>query len=267
MVGNFLHHAHVKPLQQRHTLGEALLKVDFATHCACGDGFHLVAHTGTDCQLVDALGLDKRRVHIEADEAAAAAVHVVLLERHVEAQLIADAHKLGLHRLLVDRIATHRKFDTGALWSFAVVGDGNTARETLDVVDVQPLLSHNATDGGNLLRSDFPAENGDDIAVFALQAHPFLVIVDGDRGVVDAHAHFCGFEKQFLHDFAAEVAGGLEKNAQRKAVVNVALTDIKNCGAEFSKNAGEGGSHTRLVVAGNADQNYFVFIVTHKLRY
>ena len=79
VFGNVLHHRDIEPLQQGDAPCETLLEVNLAAHGTLGDG----AHLGTDAvalgQFVDTLGLDERGVHVEADESAHAAVHVVLL--------------------------------------------------------------------------------------------------------------------------------------------------------------------------------------------
>ena len=97
------------------------------------------------------------------------------------------------------------------------------------------------------------AQNGDDVSVFALHAHPLSVVVDSDRGVVDVHAHFGGFEKKFFHDLAAQAVGGLKQDAKRQAMVNVALTDVENRAIESAKYAGQCRRYARFVVPGYAD--------------
>ena len=79
-LGDVLHHAHVEPLEQCHSLLETLLEVNLSSHCPLGDFLHFVAHSGSYRQFVDTLRLDERGVHIKADESAHAAEHVVALQ-------------------------------------------------------------------------------------------------------------------------------------------------------------------------------------------
>ena len=106
MFGNILHHAHVEPFQQGHTPGKALLEVDLSTHGTLCDGPYL----GTDAvalrQFVNTLGLYQRGIHIETDQAAHAAEHIILLEREVDLHLLRKFHELRLHLLTVGRFAT-----------------------------------------------------------------------------------------------------------------------------------------------------------------
>ena len=113
MLGDILHHRSIEPFEQTHTTGKTLAEVDFAAHCFFGDFAHLIAHTGAFGQLVDALGLNQCGIHIEAYQAAAAAVHCVFLKGDIEAFTRGDFHESALHFVAVDRSAAHRKLDAG----------------------------------------------------------------------------------------------------------------------------------------------------------
>ena len=76
-MGDLLHDRDLESLEQGHAFGEAFAEVDLSPHGAFGDGAHLGADAGPFGQFVDHLGLDERGVHVEADQAAAAAVDVV----------------------------------------------------------------------------------------------------------------------------------------------------------------------------------------------
>ncbi len=66
VLGNLAHHALVEPFEQSHALAETFAEINLSAHGAFGDGFYLIAYTGTHGQLVYDLSLDESRVHIEA---------------------------------------------------------------------------------------------------------------------------------------------------------------------------------------------------------
>ena len=88
MFRNVLHDAYVKPLEQGNTACKTLLEVYFATHRTLGDGANLCADAIALGQFVNALCLYEGRVHIEADESAHTAEHVITLEREVDLHLL-----------------------------------------------------------------------------------------------------------------------------------------------------------------------------------
>ena len=106
VLGNVAHDADIEAFEQADATGKTLLEVNLATHGALGDGSHLGTHTGTLSQLVDALRLNERGVHIEADETAHTAEHVVLLEREVHLHLGRELEELALHLLAVSGLAS-----------------------------------------------------------------------------------------------------------------------------------------------------------------
>ena len=59
LFGYLLHHAHIESLEQTDAAGKTLLKVDFTTHGAFGDGTYLGTNTVALSQFVDTLGLNQ----------------------------------------------------------------------------------------------------------------------------------------------------------------------------------------------------------------
>ena len=263
MGGDVLHDRDVEPAQQRHAPREALAEVDFAPHGALGYGTNLVAHTCAVGQLVDDLRLDERRIHVEADETAAAAVDVVLLERDVEPDF-REVHEALLHGalLLVGERAAHRELDA-RLGGAVVAFEGHAARQTLDGVDVEPLLGHHLRHLGNVARRDGAAQQRDDVAVFALTAHPVVVLLLGNRRETNHDTQLRALEEQLLHDVARLVGGGHEEDAQRERLVDVGLSDVENEGIVAGEDFGQGGGHARLVFAGDVYLDDF-HVVLHR---
>ena len=150
LVCDVLENTRVESLEQSNAACKALLKVDFATHGALCYRTHLCANTSTFCQFVDALGLNKCRVHIEADESAHTAVHVVLLEREVDLHLVRYVHQFLLHGSSIGRCAAERELDAGAPVVFRVLYAHATCESEYGV-DVQSLLRYNLCCSLNLL--------------------------------------------------------------------------------------------------------------------
>ena len=68
-VEYLLHGRHRHTLEQRDALAQALLVVaDFTAHRRLGDGGHLSLAAGGIGDLVHALDVDQRRIHVERDE-------------------------------------------------------------------------------------------------------------------------------------------------------------------------------------------------------
>ena len=265
-LGDIGHDRLVKPLEHRHAAAEALREVDLTAHRALGDRAHLGSDTGTLSQLVDHLGLDQRRVHVEADKPARTAEHVVLLERYVHAQLGRQLQKARLHTLLVVRIPSHRQLDA-RLGSPRVLVERNTARQAQDRVDIESLLGHDARYGGDLLGRQLAAEHGNDVAVLALHADPLLVLLDGDRLKAYLNAELVGLEQQILHDIARADRVGLEQNAHREGLVDVGLTDIQNRRVVAREDVGQRRGEAGLILAVNIDLNNFDIVVFHAFRF
>ena len=97
MFGDVLHDMRIQALEQFHPFRETLLEVYFASHCPLGNLPYLVSDPGTLGQFVDTFRLNQRRVHVEADETAHSAVHVIPLERKVYAHVGRHFHQLFLH--------------------------------------------------------------------------------------------------------------------------------------------------------------------------
>ena len=69
LVVDLLHVRHRHALQQRHTLAQAFLGVgDFTAHGGFGDGRDLCFAARGVGDLVHALDVDQRRVHVEGDQ-------------------------------------------------------------------------------------------------------------------------------------------------------------------------------------------------------
>ena len=80
MLRDILHHRHIQPFQQSHPLGKTFLEIYLSTHGLLGNGSHLLAYSGTVGQFVDDFRLNQSRIHIETNQTAHAAVHVVQLK-------------------------------------------------------------------------------------------------------------------------------------------------------------------------------------------
>ena len=225
MFGNVLHDGDIQSFQEGYAFAEAFHKIYLAPHGTLGDGFYLVAHAGTHGQFVNDFRLDEGGVHVEADEAAHAAVHVVQLEGEVYLQFRSHLHQLGLHLFAVFRGATDGKLDAGFGLGLGFI-QRNAARQTLDGIDVHPLFGENTCSCGNLAGRELAAQEGQDISVLALHVHPVFVLFGADG--VEAYGYTQGgsFEEQFLHDEAGMLFLGLAKNAERKGAVYVGLADI-----------------------------------------
>ena len=256
VLGNVLHDAHVQPLQQGHPLAEALHEVNLAPHGPLGDSLHLVAHPGAHGQLVDDLRLNQRGVHVEANQAAHASVHVVQLEGEIHLQLRSHLHQLRLHLLAVLRRAAHREFDAGFRLRLGLV-QGDAARQALDGVDVHALVGQDAGGCGNLVGGQLAAQQRQDVAVLALHAHPVLVLLGTDG--IEPHRHTqCGsLEQQFLHDEARMLLLRLAQDAQGEGAVDVRLSDVQDGGVILGQNLHHRGGQARTVFARDADQDKF----------
>ena len=104
-------HVFRQPLEQRQALLEAGAEIQFAAHRALGDLRHLLANASGLGQLVDDLGLDQRRVHIEHGQATVAPVDRIALEGDIDVQLLRHAEELGTQCGRVGRLAAHGELD------------------------------------------------------------------------------------------------------------------------------------------------------------
>ena len=143
---NLLHHGLIQSFQQSHSFAKALDEIYLTTHGTFGNGLHLVAHTCTYGQFINHFRFNQRRVHIEANEAAHPAVHIVQLEREIHFQFGCQFHQLFLHGNTVFRSATNGKFDAGACTRFAFV-QRDTSCKALDGIDIHALLCKNTGNG------------------------------------------------------------------------------------------------------------------------
>ena len=105
MFSYLAHHAHIQTFKQRHTTGKTLLKVNLAPHSALGNGANLGTHAIALSQFVNALRLNKRGIHIEADQTPHPAEHIVLLEREIHLHLLRYLHQPRVHLARVHRLA------------------------------------------------------------------------------------------------------------------------------------------------------------------
>ena len=105
VLGNLLHYTHIESLQQGHTACKTLLEINLSTHGALSDGTNLCPYSITLCQLIDTLGLDEGRVHIETDQTTHTTEHIIALEREVYLHLLREFHQFRLHLLTVDRFS------------------------------------------------------------------------------------------------------------------------------------------------------------------
>ena len=215
VLGYILHHAHVKALQQGHPPGEALLEVYLSTHGTLGDGPYLGTHTVALGQLVDALRLYQCGVHIEADQSAHTAEHIVTLEREVYLHLLRQLHQLHLHLLAVSGLAAQRELYAGT----GVLGwvlDALAPCQSQDAVYVQSLVGQYARGTLYLACLQLPAQHHQYIAILALVAHPVFVLIVTDGSEADVHAQFGGLEEQFFHHLSRVHLIHADEDAQRE---------------------------------------------------
>ena len=203
-------------------------------------------------QFVDALGLDERRVHIEADEAAHAAVHVVLLEGEVHAAVLGQGHELLLEGGLVVQGAADGELHAGADVALRML-DAHAARQALDGVDVQAVPCDNLGGRLDLPGAEAAADGGEDVAVAALAAHPVLVLVVGDRFKADGDAHLGGLEKELLHHLTGGLLFDADENAQGEGAVDVRLADVQDLSVVLGEDGHDLGGKADTVCPGYAN--------------
>ena len=262
VFGDVLHHGDIQPLEQRHAFGERLLEVDLAAHGSGRDGGHLVAHAVTGGQFVDAFGLNQRGVHIEADEAAHAAIHVVLLERAVHRHLAAHLEQFALHHVAVARRAAQGELNAGlvacGVGVFGVFGQRRTSGETPDGVDVESLLGDDFRHGFQLLGREASAQHGEDVAVLALTSHPGVVVFVGDGEEAHVDAQLRRLEQHVLHQRTAVLLVHADKQSEGERLVDVGLSDVHDVGVVLGEYAHDACSESGPVFAGDSDENEFL---------
>ncbi len=109
LLGNPLQHRLIQTFQQRHAPPKALGEIDFAAHGRLGNFRHLIADAGHLRQFIDHLGLDQRGIHVETDQATAAAVEIVLLHGHIDIHLLGYLQELGMHGRDILHFAAQRQ--------------------------------------------------------------------------------------------------------------------------------------------------------------
>ena len=106
-----------------------------------------------------------------------------------------------------------------------------------------------------MLCRDLAAQQRDDVTVLALIAHPGIVFLFGDDIERYLHMHIVGLEEQFLQDFTASAAVGLDQHAEGQRMMDIGLTYVENRSSVTGQYAGQGGSDTRLIGSRNVDLN------------
>ena len=260
VVRNVGEHRLVQPFEHGHPAPETLREIDLAAHRAFGDRAYLLSDPGALGQFVDHFGFDQRRIHIETDQPARPAEHIIGLKRNIHPHFGRKPHEFGLHPLAVARRTAHRQFDA-RFWSARIDIQRDTPREPQDRVDVQSLPGHHVRDRRDLLRAQLTAEHRDDVTVFPLHSHPVFVLFGGNRLETHLNAQFVGLEQQVLHDVAGPLGIGLEQDAHRQGLVDIGLPDIQDRRIVARQNIGQRRSQPRLVLPGNINlYDFYLFV-------
>ena len=203
-------------------------------------------------ELIDALGLDERGVHIKADEPAHAAVHVVLLEGEIHAAVGGKGHELLLEGAFVFQRAPDGEFHAGADIPFRVL-DAHTAGEAFDGIDIEAVAGDDLCGRLDLPGTEAAADDRKDVAVLALAAGPGLVFVVGDGLEADVHPNLGGFEQEFLHHLPRRFVVYSDEDAQRQGTVDVGLADVQDLGVVPGQDGHDLRGKAYTVFAGNAN--------------
>ena len=103
---------------------------------------------------------------------------------------------------MVTGIAAHREFHTRlAVLDFMFIKRHATC-ETLNAVNIKLLISNHPTYQCYVTSRKMASKNGDNPAVFTLQANPPLIVGRGYGSETHLHIHFITFEKEILHNVA-----------------------------------------------------------------
>src|SRR5690606_23839424 len=215
-------------LQQAQALLEAGTEIQLAAHGPLGDFGDLLTDSGGLGQLVDHLGLDQRRVHVEYRQTAIAAEHRVTLDGDVDIQFLGHAEELRTQRKRVSRLATYGELDA----ALALLGrhvQRHASGKAVDMIDVQPILGGNRADPLQLLGADLARQQSDYMTSLALAADPLPVVLFRDRGETHLLVQLVGSEQQILeHRLRAAVVRNLDEYAERQSVVDHRLADIED---------------------------------------
>src|SRR5690606_20046012 len=226
-------------------------------HGPLGDFGDLLTDTGGLGQLVDHLGFDQRRVHVEYRQTAIAAEHRVTLEGDVDIQFLGHAEELGTQRNRVGRLATYGELDA----ALALLGrhvQRHAPGKTVDMINVQSVLGGNRADPLQLLGTDLARQQSDDMTSLALTADPLPVVLFRDRGETHLLVQLVGSEQQILeHRLRAAVVRNLDEDAERQGVVDHRLTDIEDVHPALSQHTRDGSGESGAVFAGDIDQDDF----------
>ena len=222
---------------------------------------HLVINAVAAGQFVYALRLDEGGVHIEADEAAHAAVHIVLLEGEIYTHFRAHGHQVLLHGLFVigTQETAEGKLHTGPDVLFRM-HYAHAAGEALDCVYVQPVAADYIRGGLNLPCAEGSADDGEDVAVPPLPAGPCLIVFVryGSKANADA-AQLRGLEEKFLHHLAGMGFIYPDQDSHGKSIVDNRLAQIQYLSVIFGQNCHYRCGKSYAVLARNAYKYLFFF--------
>ena len=139
---------------------------------------------------------------------------------------------------------------------------GDTSGETPYSIDVQSLCCNQLTHGCHLFCCEMPCQDGENVAVAPLCAHPFGVFFGLDGIKAHIHSAFCRFEEHLFHHTARCLFVGVDQNAQRERRMNVGLADVEDVYLIFCHDGHEVCSQSRTIFTRDAYQYQFLL---HKL--
>ena len=223
------------------------------SHGGEGDGAYLFAYAGAFRQLVNDLRLDKRGVHIDADQPSVAAEHIIALEGDVDPFFFGYLHQFALQRLAVGQIAAEGEFDTGMAFLHRHV-NARTLAQAQDVVNIQLAFSQQSRHAGYMARIDLARQHGHHIAVLFLPSYPSRIFLFAQRRETDNHLQSGAAEK----DLFDHIAGGgrivpADENTEVELVVEVRLTDVLHISAVLAQHFCHSRCHTRFVKTDDVD--------------
>ena len=126
------------------------------------------------------------------------------------------------------------------------------------MVDIQVITRGNGTDALQLFGGDFARQQGDDMPSLALATDPLLIISLGYRSKAHLLIELVGGKEDVLeHRRGALVIRDLDQNAERQGVMDHRLANIEDIHPALGQHAGDGGSQTGTIFAGDIDQDDF----------
>ncbi len=90
-------------------------------------------------------------------------------------------------------------------------------------------------------------------SVLALHVHPLVVIGLLNRRKTHLHVHLITLEEKVFHYISRHRAVSLDKQPQRKIVMDIGLADIQYAGIVLGEDIRQSRRHTRTVIAGDID--------------